>query len=103
MIVRSRSAHLDCSMPREEIREAVDGRYVSVTLYCTKEETERIADAASAVDDWIKIFTALDPMTVTLIRAAPAILAWKARRCLKHGKCLGLVVSALCWPFEYDP
>ena len=38
-------------------------------------------------------------MTYTAIKAMAALMAWKARRALAHGKCLEIVVAGIIEPF----
>lgn len=72
---------------------------------CTREETAKIADATAKVGDWIWIFSpVLGPWPITVIRGSAALLGWKARRCLEHGKCLAFTFAGLvAIPFAYDP
>jgi len=76
-----------------------------LSIYCDEQETRRIADASAAVSDWIFIFSPfVEPMTYTAIKAMAALVAWKARRALAHGKCLEIVVAGIiAFPVQYDP
>src|SRR5690348_287438 len=74
-----------------------------VTIYFTERETQDIADDANQVG---AIIAAVTPeMTVKAAVLSIAFgLHWKARRCLRRGKCLAVTVAGLIpFPHEYTP
>jgi hypothetical protein len=88
-----------------EVYDASTPRGGGMEVRCSRSETETIGAVGSVVADWIWIFTGLLPnWAIKSIRLSAALLAWKARRCLKHGKAVGFVIGgALIFPFEHDP
>lgn len=76
----------------------------SLYVFCTSSETEKIADVTERAGSWINIFSsALDPASMIAIRAVAVFIPWKARRCLKHNKCLMISVAPISTLHEYDP
>jgi hypothetical protein len=77
----------------------------SLNIFCTRSETETIADVTESAGKWLGIFAAaVDPISMTVIRAASVFIPWKARRCLKRNKCLLIGITGLVPTFhEYDP
>ena len=74
-----------------------------VKIYFTEQETRTIAEEAGSIGGMIGALIP-DPHLKSLVGMITAALPWKARRCLKHGKCLCLTVGGLAAiPTEYTP
>ena len=73
-------------------------------IYCTKGETEVIADAAGGIKRVCGIFSAfVEPTTLAIIGGMAAFLSWKAKRCLARGKLLKIEIGPFPIPGEYEP
>ena len=94
-------------MPRIEQREIKSAytvpKYVA-WVFWTESETETIAKAASTTAAIIHVFQALSVPHLAMLRTMSRLVAWKARQCRKHGKCLMITITAgLPLLGEYHP
>lgn len=94
-------------MPRIEQREIRSAytvpKYVG-WIFFTEYETEAIAKASSATAKVTQLLHGLSVPHLGAIHAMSGMLGWKARRCLKRGKCLMITITAgLPLPSEYHP
>lgn len=94
-------------MPRietVEIKSAYTVPKYHAMIFCTESETETIAAAASTASAIARALQGISETHLMMIRAMSSVVRWKARRCLKRGKCLLITVTAgLPLLSEYHP